>query len=256
MNNKLSTCTQCSQVIARDSNSIGCEGFCTNVYHASCVKMHYDELRKYRQSNNLWWMCDSCSEMMIKQRNNRNVLVKEVVPKPSAPEANEITRIDDEIAALKQQITAIHQSLALPSASASRIAPTIGSPTVNRTTASSSCRTQSDTQCGTKEMDCSSSIVEERSSNDRFWLFLTRIKNCVEEREVFKLVSDSLGTDDIMVKKLVPAWKDSFSLPFISFKIGINEHLKRKALLPSTWPCGLHFREFRNNYWEPLQLAS
>lgn len=251
MDGHVATCKQCAQVITQDSNCIGCEGFCTDVYHASCVKMRYEELVKYRSSRNLWWMCTSCSDMMVKKRNNRHALVKGAETK--APEAKEITRIDDEIAALKKQITAIHESLANSTVSSSRIVPSVDPSIRDRsTTTESSLGVQHDTQLGTKATDCFSNIVEQRSANDRFWLFLSRIKSCVSEREVFKLVADALGTDDIIVKKLVPAWKDSISMPFISFKVGINAHLKRTALLPSTWPCGLHFREFRNNYWEPL----
>lgn len=70
--------------------------------------MRYEELVKYRQSRNLWWMCNSCSDMMVKQRNNRHALVKNDNPKTSVTEVNEIARINDEIVAMKKQITTIH----------------------------------------------------------------------------------------------------------------------------------------------------
>lgn len=255
MADNLSTCKKCSQVISRESNCIGCEGFCTDIYHASCVNLRYDELVKYRQSRNLWWMCNSCSDRMAKQRNSRHVLLKEIDRKTNAAENSAIICIDDEIAALKKQISFIQQTIVNPTATSSRIGANTESPHVNRSAEKSSLEVLPDTLLGTKDTDCLNSIVEERSANERFWLFLTRIKNSVNEREVFKLVANALGTDDVLVKKLVPAWKDSFSMPFISFKVGINVRLKRNALLPSTWPRGLHFREFRNNYWEPLELA-
>ena len=48
--------------------------------------------------------------MKAKERNNRHTHVNEVQPKARPLEANEMIRIDDEIAALKKQIIAIHQS--------------------------------------------------------------------------------------------------------------------------------------------------
>lgn len=249
---KLSSCEQCKQVIARGPNYIRCEGSCSNVYHASCVKLTREDLLKYNQSHNLWWMCDSCSDMKVKERNNHRTHAKECQPKANSLKANEIVRIDDEIATLKKQITAIHQSLASASIASSRTGPAVDSSNVKRTAAEPSVIALPDTQLGTRTMEHPRSIVEQKSANDRFWVFLSRIKNSVSERDVFKLVTDTLGSDDIIVKKLVPTWKDCCSMPFISFKVGIDVHLKRKALSPSTWPVGLHFREFRNNYWEPL----
>lgn len=75
--------------------------------------MHYEELVKYRQSHNLWWMCNSCSDMLVKQRNNRHALVKNDNPKTSETEVNETARINDEIVAMKKQITTIYQSLVI-----------------------------------------------------------------------------------------------------------------------------------------------
>lgn len=258
MDDKISTCKQCSQVIARGLNSIECEGFCAGAYHASCVKMSYEEMVKYRQSHNMWWMCNSCSDKRVQQRNNRNLQPTD--PKTSTPDANVIARIDEEIAALKQKVTEIHQSLAV-NATVTPVCTTSNQPTASQSTAESSSSSSSSSspskklpviQSGTKATSSQNSIVEQRSENDRFWLFLTRIKNYVTEREVMKLVYEALGTDDVIVKKLVPAWKDACSMPFVSFKVGVNVRLKQSALLPSVWPCGLHFREFRHNYWEPL----
>lgn len=249
-------CKQCSKSIDRRSNCIGCEGFCRDVFHAACVKMSAEDLLKYRESNNFWWMCNSCSDLMVKKRNDRHMLLKEANCEASAPKHKEITRIDDDIAELKQQIAVIHQSLANSAVVFSRAEPNVDSPSLitNNDAAESSpvSLPVPDTQVGTKATTRLSCIVEQRCTNDRFWLFLTGIKNCVHERDILELATDALGTDDVFVKKLVPAWKDSLSMPFISFKIGINVRLKGKALLPSTWPSGLRFREFRNNYWEPL----
>ena len=257
---KLSDCKQCSGSIDQRSNCIACEGFCHNVFHAACVKLSDEDLLKYRESTNFWWMCNSCSGLMMKKRNERHMLLEGVNCETNTPKGDEITRIDDDIAKLKQQITAIQQSFANSAVVFSRAEPnmnassSINSSIVNHAIAESSPVSLPvlDTQVGTKDTDHRSCVGEQRFTNGRFWLFLTRIKNCVHERDILKLVTDSLGTDDVIVKKLVSAWKDPLSMPFISFKIGINVRLKGKALLQSTWPSGLHYREFHDNYWEPL----
>lgn len=67
------------------------------------------------------------------------------------------------------------------------------------------------------------------------------------------MVAESLGIDDgILVKKLVPYWKDVSLLPFISFKVGIDPIFR--AMCSSTWPTRINFREFREqcNTWQPL----
>lgn len=248
--NKVSTCEQCSQVIARGPNCIRCEGFCTGVFHASCVKMSIEDLLKYQQSPNMWWMCDSCSNMMIKQRNNRHALVKGADTEVSATKPNEISRIDDEIAALKKQIIAINQSLSNSAATSPHTGPSQTSTSVNQTIVESSHRRLPETQLGTNTTGCSNTIdiVEQTSANDRFWLFLSRVKNRVVERQISQLVSDALGTTDVIVKKLVPQWKDPCSMLFISFKVSVHVSFKETALFPYTWPSGMHFRKFRDGY--------
>ena len=84
--------------------------------------------------------------------------------------------------------------------------------------------------------------------HEKFWLFFTHLKNTVSESQMHGLVSTSIGSSDIIVKKLVADWKDITRLPYVSFEIGIDADYKDMVMLPSTWPAGVHFREFHNNY--------
>lgn len=216
-----------------------------------CVKLSREDLIQYRQISNFWWMCDQRIDTIRKMRNHRidlnNMTVQATTPKPT-----EIERIDGEIAELKEQIVALHQSLLNGTATATRVETSDEKSKANRPLAESSLLSLPETSPSTKPVDCLGSIEKERSPNDRFWLFITKVKNCVTEQQILKLVTDSLGTEDVVIKKLVPAWKDTTSLPYISFKVGVNVRLKSLALLSSTWPAGLSFREFRDYVWEPL----
>lgn len=245
---KRSSCKCCTEEIASGVDCIGCEGFCNDVFHAACVKLSHEDLVQYHQVSNFWWLCNDCIDRIRKQRqSHRSIPAKELDVKTDASNANEIDRIDGEIAVLKAQISTIHSSLL--NATVSRIEPTVAE---DRPVAESSLLLPPDCQQGRTTADCRSSIIEERSTNDRFWLFFTRVKNRVTEQQISKLVTDSLGTEDVVVRKLVPAWKDPLLLPYVSFKVGINVRLKQIALSSSTWPTGLCYREFRDYVWEPL----
>lgn len=167
------------------------------------------------------------------------------------PKATDITRIDGEIAKLKNEIASLHHSLMHSTVSRVDVNKTDFS-NEHRPLAESSLLSLPGDQQSTNNCRRSSAVVEQSNRNDRFWLFFTRVKNCVTEQQILEFVTDRLGTDDAIVRKLVPAWKDTLSMPYISFKIGIHIRLKETALLPSTWPAGLRFREFREDVWEPL----
>lgn len=88
----------------------------------------------------------------------------------------------------------------------------------------------------------------------KFWLYFNRIKNDVTENEMYSMVAESLGnTDAIIVKKLVSSWTDVSRLPYVSFKVGVDDSLRERALCSSTWPRGICFREFKEQCytWEP-----
>lgn len=69
--NKLTICKQCSRSIARGDNSVVCEGFCGQAFHAKCVKLSGDDLMRYRKKSNMWWICDACIEQIRAIHNDR-----------------------------------------------------------------------------------------------------------------------------------------------------------------------------------------
>lgn len=105
-------------------------------------------------------------------------------------------------------------------------------------------------------LDTSADSNESDGNAERFWIFFTKIKNNVSEKQMLDMVCESLCYSSKItpvVKRLVPYWKDPSTLPYVSFKIGIDPMMKTVALLPSTWPRNICFREFYDHLpvWEP-----
>lgn len=90
----------------------------------------------------------------------------------------------------------------------------------------------------------------------KFWLYLSRISRDVTPEQVRALVSNRLDTDDVEVVRLVAKNRDLSTLSFVSFKVGLNNSVKGRAMSNSTWPKGILFREFQDNrstqnFWKP-----
>lgn len=91
----------------------------------------------------------------------------------------------------------------------------------------------------------------------KFWLYLSRIQPNVTCEAVSAMAKANLETNDNpVVVKLVPKGRDISTLTFVSFKIGIDETLKSKALDPATWPEGILFREFENFGAQRIQIPT
>lgn len=155
-----------------------------------------------------------------------------------------------EIAAVKQQISDIHGSMSAGLVTGYERNPE--SSVLARSSPLSSTKLQQGSR-----LDSSANVSAVGDYADRFWIFFTRIKNTVTEKQMSDMVCQSLryspSSTSPVVKKLVPYWKDTSAMPYISFKVGIDPMMKTSALLPSTWPKNIHFREFYNDLhvWEP-----
>ncbi|XP_021709635.1 uncharacterized protein LOC110679416 [Aedes aegypti] len=91
---------------------------------------------------------------------------------------------------------------------------------------------------------------------DNFDLLLTNINATVSEEDVQRMVCRCLGARDNEcnnVKKLVPRWVDCSTLDFVSFKIVLDRKWKPAAMMSSTWPKNIKFREFKRRLctWKP-----
>lgn len=252
-----SVCKQCAGPFNNGVGAIGCEGFCSNFYHIECIEYSIDELLSYRKLKNVWWICEECRIIMKEIRNCRSKpnAEKEMDSSPSSTHTK-IDELDKELVALKEQMAEIHQTLAGVSSLSS--VQTTGLPDGVKEDvpqAHSSMLSSSQLMYGTRKAGsafCTSSS-DLAVADSKYWLFLTKIKNSATEQDILRLINDCLGTNEAVIKKLVPAWKDTSSMTFISFKVGIGVEFKDVALRPSTWPAGLGFREFRENVWEPPQ---
>lgn len=110
--------------------------------------------------------------------------------------------------------------------------------------------------CGTSQ---SASNALEARSDENFWVYLTKISPEVSENDVLNLAKERLQTEDVVVRSLVPRGKPLSMLSFVSFKVGVHNDYKSKAMDPATWPKGIQFREFVDNdsnsrhFWKPPQ---
>ena len=81
----------------------------------------------------------------------------------------------------------------------------------------------------------------------RWWLYLSGFLPTITDADVKKIVSRCLDLGDdntIEVIRLVAKGTDVSKLTFVSFKIGVDPCFKQQALLASSWPAGILFREF------------
>lgn len=103
---------------------------------------------------------------------------------------------------------------------------------------------------GTGEVDLNGLSVPSlvaTAEPEQFWLYLSGFHRQVTSEDVSKVVRCCLHTEsEAKVVMLVPKNVDMSRLTFISFKVGLPVDLKDAALLPSTWPQGIRFREFEN----------
>lgn len=105
------------------------------------------------------------------------------------------------------------------------------------------------------QLQMGSNVKMASAGSRKLWIFFTRVAKHVSTDIMRKIVGDSLqlnGQPEVI--KLVPRWSNYENLRFISFKVGVDWQYRDKALMDSTWPAGLLFREFEHrasSYWEP-----
>lgn len=82
----------------------------------------------------------------------------------------------------------------------------------------------------------------------RWWLYLSGFHPSITDSDVRKVVTrclDITGDDSTVdVVRLVPKGMDISNMTFVSFKIGLDPSFEQSALMASSWPTGLLFREF------------
>lgn len=190
---------------------------------------------------NLFWMCDKCADLF----SNSHFRVV-------ASKADELSPLNSLTMAITELRTEIKQ---LNSKPAVQLTPATGNvwPPIEQRRGNKRAReleVRTNSQMGSKQTAAENVLTVPTSGDPmglKFWLYLSRIRPDATNDAVSALVKDSLEMDvNPEVVKLVPKDKDTSTLSFISFKIGLDPSLQAKALDSTTWPEGLLFREFED----------
>nr|XP_029712066.1 uncharacterized protein LOC115256982 [Aedes albopictus]XP_029715015.1 uncharacterized protein LOC115258760 [Aedes albopictus] len=244
-------CKKCLlPVVTKDQPYVYCNALCAAVHHAACVGLNTAELAAVSPPHkNSCWMCDECLVEFVQWRKERNEKMNEPIA-ATAPEHNEpkcvLQRDVDELKAKVDSILSV-----------------ITSHENNHTDAwirHSTPKSSRPMECGSSEVtvasETASRLPDSICENENFDLLLTNIDGSVSEEDVQLMVCRCLGTRDnecINVRKLVPRWVDCSAFDYISFKIVLNRKWKSVAMMPSTWPRNIRFREFKKVRfpWKP-----
>lgn len=228
-------CGTCSTQIDTKELYTVCEGRCWKRFHASCVSVTESDLRAL--SNNMIWICDGC---MIHYRRVRQMDVESSPVKMHSPILTELAELKTQVAGIIGAIDKITRCVEVPPIRPTHHLPQHSTPVASPNTVE-------------KSNDCSRSACE----NESFSLFVTNIDSSVTNKEVARMVSDSLCASEAecsTITKLVPKWKNLDDLDYVSFKIVLNSKWKETALTGDTWPKGVKIREFvnrRGDTWKP-----
>lgn len=205
--------------------------------------------------DNVLWMCDGCLASFRKQRlepSNESIAEGLNNANPDSRIERIVHQLQSECATLNQSFAELKKSLNCSKQTVNESGiPSTSTPHRSLDNGSTSSVNLNDTS--RLQMGSNSEITSVRSR--RFWIFFTRIAKHVSADSIRDMVCNSLQSTDIPeVVKLVPRWSNIETLRYVSFKVGVDWQYKDKAVMDSTWPTGLLFREFEHrefSYWEP-----
>ena len=237
-------CAKCTVPIT-GIEYVTCRGYCGSLFHLNTCSGVSRSLLVYFTSNkkNLFWMCDDCADL-FENSHFRTISSKADKCSPLNLLTDAISELRSEIKNLNSRPTAQLSPLLNPS-----------QPVEQRRSAKRTrefegfVRGTDNCRIGCKKPDSNVVTVPiyRDTSDQKFWLYLSRIHPSVTSDAVSSMVKANLEIDDNPdVIKLVPKEKDVNTLSFVSFKIGLDPSLKTKALDPAVWPEGLILREFED----------
>ncbi|XP_062712760.1 uncharacterized protein LOC134289936 [Aedes albopictus] len=243
-------CKKCLlPVVTKDQPHIYCNALCAAVYHAACVKLNTAELAAVSPPNkNSCWMCDECLVEFVQWRKEHSEKIKEpiaaTVPEPTCVLQRDVDELKAKVASILSVITS-HENNHSDTTS-----------WIRHSTPNSSRQKEGGTSEIANASDTASRLPDSICVDENFDLLLTNIDGSVSEEEVHLMVSRCLGTLDnerINVRKLVPRWVDCDALDYVSFKVVLNRKWKSAAMMSSTWPKNIRFREFKKVRcpWKP-----
>lgn len=246
-------CAKCSLEIT-GIEYVTCRGYCGSVFHMTCSGVSR-ALSGYFTSHrkNLFWMCDKCAEL-FENSHLRSITNLAVEKSPLLSLTEAITNLQTEIKQLS-----------------SKPVPSILPPAVNRwptleaTRPSKRFRGSDSVVSKTSECQSGSKLLGKNVISvptcekpaAKFWLYLSRIQRDVSNEAISEMVKANLELENEPdVVKLVAKGTDTSNMTFISFKVGLDPALKKRALDPSSWPEGVLFREFEDHSAQKFRRPS
>lgn len=249
-------CGKCEQDI-NDLEPIRC-GFCDGFFHISqnCCGINARGLKDAFSTGKIMYVCQICRDELNGRSIRRFMAEQQQHQTDSSPLASlpaQVREISDVVAALSKKIDDLsvkpqrNRSVSRSASSNTTVWPKLGMkrrredrPDVDVAIAK-----------GTRSINLSDlgglsvpSIIPP-APPEKFWLYLSGLNPLITDNDMKNIVSRCLGTTDpVDVVRLVPKGKDTSTMTFLSFKIGLNPDVKSLALDSATWPNGLQFREF------------
>lgn len=251
-------CNECLNTIDRKCDRYTvCEGRCAKRYHAACVGIT-EATMDALFSKNVLWMCDKCLLDFCTTRDANESKTNDVCcSHPTTCEAE----IDD----LKTKVAGIIETLA--TMASERKSNGIDTTGKQHSTPDLSPIDRTHLLDGTKEIHTDAFVSGNSSTvptdltdcNDTFSLFITNIECHTTERDIERLVCESLSLTDsrnVRVKKLISNKSANNVIDFVSFRVVIPNEFKSLAMQPSTWPKNVKYREFENRIvtWKPNRI--
>lgn len=240
-------CNTCKAEIRAEDLVVACEGFCDGYryFHAKCVGLSYDESCACLHRN-IFWMCDSCSDMIEKGRFRKAV--------KDLQESNDYAT-KSEINELKTEVKRISEMISLKETNVAEVS--------NKSASSSHSEAQN--FIGKHSTPIASSSVNDNHhvadiENDTINLYISNIAIDVTIEELKEMVCESTGAKNVMqVKCLVSSWRNVSTLDYLSYKVSIDAQYRKSALKKSNWPNGVWCREFIDNpnvAWRPINRTT
>lgn len=247
-------CCECALHIGNLEERVVCDG-CYKKYHLSCAKMNPYQLRVCLEFDNVLWLCNKCLSSFREQQSASSKTDLIVQGKVNDNKTND-NEIDLVVQELQAEISSIKESFDKLQRTFNSGCQWISDNTVLPSTSTPQGNINRNNSFNDTSQLMVGSNAERVSTSPRtFWIFFTRVAKHVSSDTMRQMVSNSLQLEDQpQIVRLVPHWINNESLRYVSYKIGVNWKYREKALLASTWPVGLQFRQFVHhefNYWEP-----
>lgn len=236
-----------------------CQGYCGAAFHAVCVNVDAPlQEQLATTSKNLFWMCDGCAGIFT-NAHFRSMMTKfdERSSAVSAAFLSMQSEIDKLQSAMSTLTAKTEEKISTPALFATqqlwprkdRLNTPLSSSKRRRFDDGGSLSVSTGT-VGTKAAGVIKTVqFDQRDDNNLLWIYLSAFHPTTSESQIASLVSECLDLASVTPKvvKLVPKGRDVNSLQFVSFKVGIAENFREKALSSDSWPENIRFREFEDH---------